>query len=383
MSEEEIGETEEEQREREVREEKEKERHRELIKKIVYGTIGGTIAMATFLLVAGTVFDNRTAQGTAIVIFAILIIIAVKGIGIPKAPHVWVIEFFGKYYDTWKPRYFPYFLIPEIMRVKDKIPFKSTIVIRNYMDGKEHIHENGEKEITPIADFKDDSAEIILESAIEVIDEVKATYNVTIPGGYRAITEKTVNSIFRGICGRRELEKAIEARTVPLGLELIDKENSSDGEKEKLKKEYIESLVGELETQADKILKPYGVNYISALIKDVVLHKDTEEKRRQIQLAKKEIEVQTHKVESERLTGEQEGQKKSKEITEIIRLVKKETGETLEPLQVMTYIRQKDLFETAGKGTLIATSGGLEKGIADVGAIAAGLSSMLKKKGSE
>ena len=49
----------------------------------------------------------------------------------------------------------------------------------------------------------------------------------------------------------------------------------------------------------------------------------------------------------------------------------------------MAYIRQGDLLEAAGKGTLIATSGGLEKGIADVGIIAASISGMLKKKGSE
>ena len=372
-------------KEKKAKEQKEKEeaKKRERIKTILKWIIGGTVIVTIILMLLGIAWKNQTIQGTAIIIFAILIIIAIKGIGIPQAPYVWVIEFFNKYYTTWKPRYFPYFLIPWIMRVKDKIPFKSTIFIKNYMDGKEHLLENGEKETVPKVDFKDDSAELTLKSAVEVFDEYKATYDVTIPGGYRALTEETVNSIFRGICGRRELEKAIEAKTVPLELELIDEEELTDEEKEELKKEYIKSLTGELETQADKALKPYGIDYKNALIRDVVLHKDTEAKRREIQLAEKEVKVQEHKVKSETLIGKQEGEKKGKEITEIIRLVKEETDETLTALQVMAYIRQGDLLEAAGKGTLIATSGGLEKGIADVGAIAASISGMLKKKGSE
>mgnify|MGYP000091238687 CR=1 FL=1 len=360
----EIEETEEEEEEEEKREEQ-----RKRIEEIIRYAIRGTIATTLILLIVGSIFRNRTLQGISIISIAGLLLL----LRVVHKPYHWIIELFGQYFDVWKPRFLPYVIIPGIMTVKSKIPYKSTIIIDLYMDEIEHIQENGEKKKRSKLDFEDDSAIVTIRSTVEVFDVVAATYKVTTEGGWKYLVQEMVDSLTRGFCGRIKLDEAIKSR-----IELTEEE------RKKAKKEYIElSISKRIEKQADEALKEYGIDFKAVLITDIRLHEDTEKQRRAIHLAGKKVEEEAFNLKAAEKRGIGEGLEKSREITEIIRLVKEETGETLTPLQVMTYIRQKDLLEAAGKGTLIATGAGLEKGIADIGAIAAGISGMLKKKEGE
>jgi len=310
---------------------------------------------------------RRIAKISIIVIITLYLL---KGIRVIPKPNQAVIEFLGNYFGIWKPGI--HLLLPLLMRIKSSIPCCSTVLVPLYLDGKDH---NGNERSK--LDFTDDSAEITAKVKVQVIDPFLATYQVTTKGGWQSLVEEQTDAAFRGICGAISIDEALKARagtkTEQVPKEIEDKRIEKEAK-------IIPQMIKERVTEE---LRNYGIKFEEVLIVDIKLSDVTERKRREIQEAKKQREIEEYNAQAAEKKGEGEGLKESSIIYTIIKQIEEKTGKKLTPEQIMAYLKIGELDEAMNNSTIIATSEAATNLSLNVATTMAAVMKALEKKGTK
>ncbi len=308
-------------------------------------------------------------------VFLFLTIFGLKGLKVIHKPNKAVIELLGDYYESWDAGI--HWLVPIFMGIRSKIPCDSTQILTLYMDEAEH-DEEGRIIRRSKLDFTDDSAVVTVRIKVRVSDPFKATYNVSTPEGWKYVVREQVDAAMRGTCGSLGIDKALKSRSKPL--KKRQKKTVEADEKEEIAEL---SIPEEIYNRVYQDLKEhYGVEFEEALITDIRLSETTETKRREIQTASKDIDINKLVVKTDALKGTAEGKRVLNPILEVIKGIEKKTGERLTAEQVMAYLKTGQLYEAMKSATIIATSeGGNLNAPVNTAATIAAVMKALEKKG--
>ncbi len=276
---------------------------------ILFIVMAGIVAVAVFsviFLIAGS--KSPTFLGIGIMGSGIVVYILLKMYKTVPQKQEWIIEIFGRYYTTWKSGL--HFLVPGVMTIRGKVTVDATKMIRIFMRGDEDK-----------LDFEDDSAEVTVEIRARATESQKPTYeiiftpeeimaiedeerkrgNVPLPENWMYLLLMRVEAALRGICGRMVLDDAI--KSVALSAETKAGEQKSESKLSKDISEKVKAIVNAA------LKETYAINVEEILVRNIRLHKDTEDARRKIHLAEKGVLVEKQLVLQEKEKALQEQKK--------------------------------------------------------------------------
>lgn len=321
---------------------------------ILFAVQAGILIVAVFsviFLVAG--IKNPILLGMGIMGFGIVVYIVLKTYKTVPQKQEWIIEIFGRYYRTWEPGL--HFLVPWIMTIRGKVTVDATKMIRIFMRGDEDK-----------LDFEDDSAEVTVEIRARTTESYEPTYgiiftddeiraiedeekkrgNVPLPEYWMYLLLMRVEAALRGICGRMKIDEAIKS---------IARE-TKNGDNITTKSEFSKDISRDVEVVVDEALKDkYGIDVEEILIRNIKLHTDTEEARRNIHLAEKGVLVEEQIVFQEEQKALQE-QKKGEGTRDRLEAVIK--GTELTRGDAMDFEIAREVAGKVGEVTVIGTGDG-------------------------
>lgn len=334
------------------------------------GLMIGLFATPLIIIIIGLIL-NSIVLGLGIIIFGMAVWLLMKGFMAVPQMEEWVVELFKKYHATWLAGL--HFMIPIdfIMRIKSKVTVNSTKLIKLFMI-KSKATTEGREEIDDELEFKDDSAGVEVHIRVKTLGSLGPVYGVTftdeeieaiekrenkknhdlLPEDWMYLAMAQVEAAFRGVCGGEKIDDAIEAVSYVEGVETREGFQMNRRIPEKAR------------TIANYELAKYEILVEEVLVRRIILHPDTEKKRRQIQLETKQILIEGKILEQKAVKakqGRQEGLAVRNRLYATIEGKTDKEGKEIEPsgLTIADAMKYEVALETAKKiGQINVLSGG-------------------------
>ncbi len=339
----------------------------------------GIFAIPVIIIIIGLIFTlmqkpeiGSMVLGLGIIILGIAVWLLMKGFMAVPQMEEWIVELFKKYHATWLAGL--HFMIPIdfIMRIKSKVTVNSTKLIKLFMIKSKATIEGKEVEIDDELEFKDDSAGVEVHIRVKTLGSLGPVYGVTftdeeieaiekredeknhdlLPEDWMYLAMAQVEAAFRGVCGGEKIDDAIEAVSYVEGAETREGFQINRRIPEKAR------------TIANSELAKYEIIVEEVLVRRIILHPDTEKKRRQIQLETKQILIEGKILEQKVVKakqGRQEGLAVRNRLYATIEGKTDKDGKEIEPsgLTIADAMKYEVALETAKKiGQINILSGG-------------------------
>jgi len=267
----------------------------------------GLFAVPLIIIIIGLILilikkpeTGSIVLGLGIIILGIAVWLSMKGFMAVPQMEEWIVELFKKYHATWLAGL--HFMIPIdfIMRIKSKVTVNSTKLIKLFMIKSKTVVDGKETEIDDELEFEDDSAGVEVHIRVKALGSLGPVYGVTftdeeieaiekredeknhdlLPEDWMYLAMAQVEAAFRGVCGGEKIDDAIKAVSYVKGTE----------KKEEL--QMNRRIPENARTIANSELAKYEIEVEEVLVRRIILHPDTEKKRRQIQLETKQILIE-------------------------------------------------------------------------------------------